>query len=201
MTVSELRFPKPGLKFYSQVFVWTAIGLAIIAWGSVGPAFNAPRWSGLLYWISGVSVIIMGLVLIGLVWLIFAALTYGVWRTFRQLRPPTVLIDASGVNYLAARRPRYIPWTDIEQASLERTIFRGSVLSYVHVRLTPGAAIFDDIGYRPAISADRKVQVGRLKDLAVSEDAVLRFLEKTSGTSVEITEDDRRRPPRGRTRG
>ena len=192
MTVSELRFPAPGWKVYSQFFVWTAIGLVIVAWGVVVIVFNPLSWRGVIFWISGSFVAFMGLVLIALVWFIFGAGTFATWKSCRQLRPPTIVIDASGVSYLATRRPRHIPWADIEQAILKRKILRDQVLSGVYVRLVPNAAIYDDVSYRPAISADRKVRLGGLKEISLPEDAALQFLEEVSGGPVEIAIDDRR---------
>lgn len=192
MTVSELRFRTPGTRFYAQGLSLSAVGFALIAWGAIVVAFDPWNWAGPIILLGGVYVGVLGVVLTLLVWFIYVWGTITTWRHFRQLRPPAVVMDASGVRYLAPRRPVFVPWPDVERVGLRRIIFRNRVVTKVFLRLTPDAGLLRD--GTVAVPASRSVNVGLLSELEVPEDIAMRFLEETVGSRLEVTIDDRRKP-------
>lgn len=198
MTVSELRFPSASRKLFTGVAMFTGLGLAIVAWGVVVILFNPLSWTGVLFWISGAYVAGMGLMLIALVWLFLGVGTVTTWRRWRQFFQPPVVIDESGACYRPRRGPVLIPWTDVEQLDVERTILPKSVVTKVSVRLAPDAAALRDGVV--SVSDSRNLDVGMLRDLNTPEDTAMRYLEEAAGPLLKITNDDRRRPARDRYR-
>jgi hypothetical protein len=197
--MSELRFPAPSRRVYGQGVGWTVLGVLLLVWGIVVIAANPLNWAGAVFVIGGVFVGCLGLLVILLVWAIFALGTAAAWRNFRQLRPPDVVVDDFGVRYLASRRPVAIPWGDIERVGVERVIFPDRTISQVSVRLAPGAALLHD--GRFTVPSDRALKVGLLAELAVPEDTAMRFLEEKAERRLEIKVDDRRVTAEGRARG
>jgi hypothetical protein len=190
VTISELRFRAPGLRFYAQGLTVCAFGIAAIAWGVAIVVVNPWNWIGVISTLGGVILGVAGVVLCLLVWFIYVWGTVTTWRRWRQLRPPAVVIDASGIRYLAARRPVLVPWPDIEQVGLRRTVFRNRVVAKVFLRLASGAGLVkrDVI----TVPASRSLNVGLLSDADVPQDLAMRFLAEMAGPRLEITEVDRR---------
>jgi hypothetical protein len=189
MTISELRFRTHGLRFYAQGIAWSAFGIALIV-GSVAVVVFAPRnLVGGIDILSGVFFGVVGVAFTLLIWFLYVLGLITAWRQWRQLRPPAVVIDASGIRYLAARRPVLVPWTDVQQVGMRRTNYRTRVATKIFMRLTPGAALLRDGTI--TVPASRYLNVGRLSELAVPEDIAVRFLSETAGSRLEITEVDR----------
>lgn len=195
MAISELRFPSPALKFYVEGLGWSALGLALIAWGAVVVAFDPWNWTGAVFILGGTFTAALGVVFTVLIWFIFVLGTVTAWRRWRQLRPPAVVIDATGIRYLPYRGPVLVPWPDVEQLGLRRSIFRNRVVTKVFIRLSPGAALLRDGAM--TVPASRSLNVGLLSDLAVPEDIAVQFLGETAGSRLRVTEIDRRTPVDG----
>jgi hypothetical protein len=190
MTTSELRFRSPGLSFYSGNLGISVLGLALVVFGLFDLAVDPWNWGGALFILGGVFVTLLGAALALFVWFTLILGTVSSWRQWRQFRPPAVVIDDSGVRYLASRGPVLIPWLDIEQICLDRTILRASVVTKVSLRLAPHAALLHD-GKR-ALHPDRYLNIGLAADLSVPESVAVGFLAQTAGSRLEITEEDRR---------
>jgi hypothetical protein len=192
MTISEVRFQTPGRAFYTQGIALSALGIALIACGVVIVAIEPWNLVHAIYIVSGIFVGLVGVGFTLLVWFLYAWGAISTWWLWRQFRPPAVVIDASGVRYLAARRPVLVPWPDIEKVGLERSVFRHRVVTKVLLRLAPGAALLRD--HAIPVPASRSLNVGTMSRIAVPEDTALRFLAATAKTRLEITEVDRRTP-------
>lgn len=192
MTINELRFRTPGLAFYAQGIALSALGIALMVGGVVIVVIDPWNLIGDIYILSGVFLGLVGVAFTLLVWFLYVWGTISTWRLWRQFRPPAVVIDASGVRYLAARRAVLVPWPDIEKLGLERTVFRNRVVTRVLLRLAPGAALLRDGAI--TVPASHSLNVGTMSRLAVPEDIALRFLAATAGPRLEITEVDRRNP-------
>lgn len=195
MTTNELRFPAPGARFYVSGISLSIIGLALIAWGVVILAFDPWNWPEAIFLLGGIFVAVLGAVFCSFVWFTLAWGTFTTWRNWRQLRAPSVIIDATGVRYLASRRPTAIPWSDIEQLGVRRSIFRNHVVTKIFLRLMPSATLLRD-GIVPA-NANRYLNIGLASDLPVPEETAVRFLQETAGSRLKVTEVNRRTPETG----
>lgn len=186
MTVNELYFPVPGRKSFAQGLSLSVIGIGFLAWGVAGMAVTPWSWAGIIPLLGGVLAVGVGLGVILLVWFTFIYGTITIWRRWRQFRPPAVTIDATGVRYLATHRPALIPWPDIEQVHLTRTIFPKRNVTKASLRLAPGAALLREGPVN--VPATRYLNIGMMADLDVPEDTAVRFLEDTAGTRLQVTE-------------
>lgn len=189
---TELRFRSPGWKFYGQGLAWSALTVAVSAWGWIGVALVPGDWIGILSKLGGVILGLSGTVMTLFIWGISIGGTIWTWHRWRQLRPPAVVIDDSGIRYLARRRPVFVPWPDVERLVLHRTIRRRRVISSVALYLIPDAALLRDGPI--AIPPRRSLNVSTFETLTVPEDVAVRFLEETAGSRLEVEVDDRRDP-------
>jgi hypothetical protein len=85
-----------------------------------------------------------------------------------------------------------VPWADIEQICLRRTIFRRRVTVRVSMRLAADAALLHDGPVK--VPPSRVLNVGGLARANVSEGDAIRLLEQAGGMPLEVTEVDRRNP-------
>lgn len=186
MTVNELYFRAPGWRFYAQGITVSALGLVLLAWGAAGLAFDSLDWVGAIPLLGGVLMVVTGAGLILLVLFIFVYGMLAAWRDWRQLRPPAVVINAAGARFEAPRRPALIPWPDIEEVHLKRTIFPKRVVTKVSLRLTSGAASLRHGLVN--VSPTRYLNVGLMSDLDVPEDIAVDYLADVAGTRLQIME-------------
>jgi hypothetical protein len=188
MTTSELRFRSPGWAFYRQGLGLAVIDLFIVAMVVI-EVVNYPR-----SWTGPVVVAVLGLLCMSVfmfTWFVLMWEANKTWRQWRQFRPPAVLIDDAGVRYLAARGPVLIPWADIEEILVKRTLRRAEVVTKVSLRLAPGAVLLMPDGVKTG-PVNRNLNIGRAADMSVSESVALDFLSETAGSRVRVTEDFRR---------
>lgn len=189
MTVSKLYFRSPGWKFYGQGVTLSAGGLGLTAFCVFALVVDPWNWVGVMAMAGSIFGIVAGVGLLLLTWFIFIYGTIRAWHNWRQLRPPVVTIDATGVYYHASR-PAMVPWADIEQVCLHRTIFPKTVISKIYLRLTPDAALIRD--GKVSVPGNRNFNVGLVSELDVPEEAAVRFLTETTGAPLEIEETDNR---------
>lgn len=189
--MTELRFETQGWSHYGWGLIFLGVGIVFVLMGGLTAIWNPLSWGGAMYIVAGVGVAAVGLLFVVLILAIYVGGTIEAWRKWRQLRYPAVLVDASGIRYLARRRPLLIPWADVEQVGLDRTILRtGYVDARFSARLRPGSAVLNS-GSVP-IPADRVVRLGALSQVSAPEDVVVRFLEGAAGLPLTVTEVDRR---------
>jgi hypothetical protein len=199
---TELRFEASGWRTYAGILKVIGVGLIFVLLGGFCIAWNLPSGGNISLVVVGAIDAFLGLLVIGLALFLVGATTILACVKWRQLRLPAVLVDASGVHYLAPRRPLSIPWSDIEQVGLHRTVYRSRSRSRSYnrrvdtglfVRLRPDSTALDDSPL--PLPADRVLRLGDLSKLPVPEDFAVRFLEKTTGSPVEVTVTDRRLRP------
>jgi hypothetical protein len=191
MTTSELRFRAPGLNFYVGGFGISVLGLVLVAVGVIDVVFDPWNWAGVIYLLGGIWTTVLGAGLTLLVWFLFIWGTITNWQRWGQFRLPAVVIDDAGVRYLVARGPVLIPWLDIEQICLDRTIIRDNrIVTKVSLRLAPDAALLRDGVH--TVNSNRYLNIGTASNLSVRENVAVRFLAEHVGSRLEITEVDRR---------
>jgi len=192
--MTELRFPFHGWKVYRQGFGLSLLGIGFVALGLAVLNFIAWKWSA--YSVAaiagGIFSLLVGIALLLLIWFAFIYGTINVWLRWRQLRAPTVVIDADGVRFLAARRPALVPWQDVEEIHLNRSFLPRSITTKVSVRLTPDAEV---VRHGPVnVPKARYLNIGLMSDLDVPESTAEQFLTDTAGSRLRVTETDRRTP-------
>lgn len=190
LTVTELRFPSPGLKIYVQGLGLSLFGIVLAAWGVVIILVDPWDWVGVMSMLGGGVIAGAGILLLLFVWFLYISGTISAWRNWRQLRRPTVVVNAEGAHYQAPRRPVFIPWPDVEEVVVKRAIFPKQVVTKVYLRLTPQAALLRDGLIR--VPSSRDLSIGTISDPDVSEERAVRFLEELAGPRLQLTETDRR---------
>lgn len=190
MAITELRFPAHGPRGYAQGLGLSVLGIGFIAWGAATLAVTPWRLLNAVPLTGGCFLILVGLAFVLFVWFTVACGTIATWRRWRQFGRPAVVVDSAGVHYLASKRPTVVPWPDIEQLSVKRSVYRASVMTNVFLRLQPGAALLRD-GVIPVLT-DRQLAIGLMAKLSVSEDAATEFLAELAGARLKMTEIDRR---------
>lgn len=192
MTLNELRFPFPGWKFYIRGFGLSALGLGFLGLGLADLAFVSWKRASVLFIAGGVFALLLGLAIIVLIWFTFLYGTINIWLRWQQPRRPSVIVNADGARFLASRRPVHIPWRDVEEIHLNRSLLPGSVVTKVSMRLTPSATAVHDGPVN--VPGTRYLNIGLMSDLDVPEDAAQQFFSDTVGPRLRITETDRRTP-------
>lgn len=190
--VTELCFPAPGWKVYNRGFSLSLLGAGFIALGLADLSFISWRWSSFLFIAGGVFSFLLGIAILLLIWFTFTYGTINIWRRWRQLRQPTAVINATGIRFLAVRRPALVPWQDVEEVRLDRDLLPGSIVTKVSMRLMPSAELVRNGPVN--VPGNRYLNIGLMSDLDIPEDVAQQFLADTAGPRLRINESDHRTP-------
>lgn len=190
LTVTELRFPSSGWKFYSQGITVSIVGVLVAVLGVVIIVVDPWNWVGVISMLGGGVAAGAGTIIVLLVCFMYVYGGVTNWRDWRQFHPPAVIVDHAGAHYQARRNSILVPWPDVERVKVNRTVFPKKNVTKVSLYLMPEAALIrEGLVHVPA---SRYLNVGMLSELAVPEDAAVHFLAEIAGTKLELSETDRR---------